>query len=146
MSCPSSQIRIYRKEKTSLSGLEIWPTNINVISTEFPGGTGCAGFLALTDVTRYIEIEFEPPSESRSECCGNTTTRLTCFVYRDGDAYAIYYVGCTPEHDEERVSGLIGLGEWGKEGGPADRLAFFGRPGQLQCRPVERGRFPHGAT
>jgi hypothetical protein len=37
-----------------------------------------------------IRIEFENPIESQCECCGKTTVRLTRFVYRDDDAYAVY--------------------------------------------------------
>lgn len=71
-----------------------------------------------------IRIEFEDPTESRCECCGKTTVRLTRFVYRDDNAYAVYYAQYTPAHDEKRISGLIGLGEWGEGGGPEDRVAF----------------------
>jgi hypothetical protein len=71
-----------------------------------------------------IEIEFEEPSEFRCECCGNTTVSLTRFVYQDGDAFAVYYAQFTPGHEEKRVSGLIGLGEWGDDATPADRIAF----------------------
>jgi hypothetical protein len=71
-----------------------------------------------------LEIEFEEPKESRCECCGNTTVRLTRFVYRDGDAYAAYYAQFTKQHDDKRVSGIIGLGAWGEGGSAEQRLAF----------------------
>lgn len=71
-----------------------------------------------------IEIEFEEPTQSLCECCGNTTVRLTRFVYQDGDAYAVYYIQYTPQHDTKRLSGIIGLGKWGDDGTPEDRLAF----------------------
>ena len=71
-----------------------------------------------------IRIEFENPTESQCECCGKTTVRLTRFVYRDDEAYAVYYSQYTPDHDEKRLSGLIGLGKWGEGGEPEDRLAF----------------------
>jgi hypothetical protein len=71
-----------------------------------------------------IEIEFEPPSVSTCECCGKDTVRLTRFVTRNGDAYAVYYLQYTAGHDPDHMTGLIGLGEWGESGTPADRLAF----------------------
>jgi len=72
-----------------------------------------------------IEIEFEEPTEEICECCGNTTVRLTRFVYQDGDAFAIYYAQFTKAHEEKRLSGLIGLGEWGDDDvGPEARLGF----------------------
>ena len=71
-----------------------------------------------------LEIAFEKPTESRCECCGNTTVRLTRFVYRDGNAYAVYYAQFTKQHTEKQVSGLIGLGHWGEDASPEERLAF----------------------
>lgn len=71
-----------------------------------------------------ITFEFEEPKESRCECCGNKMVRVTGFVYKDGDAFAVYYAQCTYGHNERCVSGIIGLGEWSEAGGPEDRVAF----------------------
>lgn len=72
-----------------------------------------------------IKIEFEKPVEEICECCGNTTVRLTRFVYKDDDAFAIYYAQFAQAHREKRLSGLIGLGSWGDdEVGPEARVAF----------------------
>jgi hypothetical protein len=72
-----------------------------------------------------LRIEFEAPTESVCECCQNTTVKLTRFVYHDNNAFAVYYAQFTPCHDEKRLSGIIGLGEWGgDELGPESRLAF----------------------
>jgi hypothetical protein len=71
-----------------------------------------------------ITIEFEEPTESICECCGNVTVRLTRFVYRDNDAHAVYYAQYTAGHGEKRLSGLIGLGGWGETGSPEQRIAF----------------------
>ena len=71
-----------------------------------------------------IEIEVEEPTESRCKCCGAIAVRLTRFVYRDGDAHAVYYAQYTPKHKEKRISGLIGLGDWGEDAPPENRVAF----------------------
>ena len=71
-----------------------------------------------------IEIEFEEPKLSQCECCTNTTTRLTRYVYRNGDAFAAYYVLFTNGHKDKVAHSLIGLGEWGEDGSPALRKAF----------------------
>ncbi len=72
-----------------------------------------------------IQIEFEEPAESKCECCGNTTVRLTRFVYQNDSAFAVYYAQFTKAHKEKRMSGIIGLGEWGDDDiGPEARLAF----------------------
>ncbi len=71
-----------------------------------------------------IQIEFEEPHKERCECCGNTSTRLTRFVFQDGDAYAVYYVAFTEGHEDRVAYALIGLGEWGEGGEPEHRTAF----------------------
>ncbi len=71
-----------------------------------------------------IEIEFEQPQYEQCECCGRRTTRLTRFVYQNGDAFAVYYVLFTDGHDRKVAYALIGLGEWGESGSPEQRAAF----------------------
>ncbi|WP_293264950.1 hypothetical protein [Neptunomonas sp.] len=71
-----------------------------------------------------IEIEFEEPKHEKCECCGNTTTQLTRFVYQDGDAFAVYYILFTEGHEDKVAYSLIGLGEWGEGGEPEMRTAF----------------------
>jgi len=71
-----------------------------------------------------IEIKFDEPTLKKCECCGNITTRLTRFVYQDGDAFAVYYALFTNGHEEKIVYSLIGLGEWGEKGVPSLRKAF----------------------
>jgi hypothetical protein len=71
-----------------------------------------------------IEIQCEEPTQSVCKCCGRVSVQLTRFVYRDGDAYAVYYAQYTPEHDPKRVSAIVSLGEWGDGSSPAERVAF----------------------
>ncbi|MBB6251505.1 hypothetical protein [Nitrospirillum iridis] len=71
-----------------------------------------------------LTFEFEEPQESVCDCCGNVSVRLTRFVYRDGDAYAVCYAQFTKDHPEKRLSGIISLGEWGDDVPPEDRVAF----------------------
>ena len=72
-----------------------------------------------------LTVEFEPPSESRPcECCGGRTTRLTRFVYRDGDAYAVYYALFSDNHPDRAVIATISVGEWGEDSTPDQRVAF----------------------
>jgi hypothetical protein len=72
-----------------------------------------------------LTIEFEPPKESAPcECCGGKTTSLTRFVYRDGDAYAIYYATFVDNHPDRVVVATVSLGEWGEGSTPEQRVAF----------------------
>jgi len=72
-----------------------------------------------------ITIELEPPSESGPcECCGGRTTALTRFVYKDGDAHAIYYARFSDNHPERRVTLAVSIGEWGEGSSAAQRTAF----------------------
>jgi hypothetical protein len=45
-------------------------------------------------------------------------------VLEDGNAHAVYYALFTKHHAEKDLKGLIGLGEWGDDARPEDRLAF----------------------
>jgi hypothetical protein len=72
-----------------------------------------------------LRFEFEEPRRSTCQCCGEATTSLTRFVYKDDGAFAVYYAQFTDGHPERRLIGIIGLGEWGDdEAGPEARLAF----------------------
>jgi hypothetical protein len=72
-----------------------------------------------------ITIEFEPPRESGPcECCGGTTTSLTRFVYKDGDAHAIYHARFSSNHPERIVKAAVSIGEWGEGSNPGQRTAF----------------------
>ena len=72
-----------------------------------------------------LRFEFEEPLRSNCQCCGELTTSLTRFVYKDDDAFGVYYAKFTEGHAEKRLSGIIGLGKWGDEElGPEARLAF----------------------
>lgn len=71
-----------------------------------------------------ITIEQSEPTVSRCECCGGTTTRLTRFVYKDGDARAVYYARFSNNHPDGIVALLVSIGEWGEAATPDDRVAF----------------------
>ena len=71
-----------------------------------------------------LTIEFEKPSSSTCECCSGRTTRLTRFVYRDGDAYAVYYAAFSDNHPDRVVSLVVSMGEWDDDASADRRLAF----------------------
>jgi hypothetical protein len=71
-----------------------------------------------------IEIEFEEPKIFKCDCCGHESVTLTRFVHKDNEAFAVYYAKFTRDHPEKKVFGLIGLGKWGDEAQPKDRIAF----------------------
>jgi hypothetical protein len=73
------------------------------------------------------EIECSDPSTSRCDCCGGLAVRLTRFVYRDGDAFAIYYAAYSNNHPDGELAMLISLGDWGEDSDPAQRAAFYCR-------------------
>ncbi len=66
-----------------------------------------------------------PPSTSRCECCSARATRLTRFVTRDGNAFAVYYASYSNSHPEKELAMLISLGDWSDEDDPSRRSAFL---------------------
>jgi len=72
-----------------------------------------------------LSFDFEPASQSEPcPCCGGRTTQLTRFVYRDGDAYAVYYARFSDNHPDRSVVATISLGEWGDGAESTQRVAF----------------------
>jgi hypothetical protein len=72
-----------------------------------------------------FRIEFESPVETETcKCCGSKTTTLTRFVYKDGDAFAVYFASFVREHSGQPAIATISIGEWGDGTSPDDRSAF----------------------
>lgn len=71
-----------------------------------------------------IDIECPEPIDSECECCGGITTRLTRFVTREGNAYAIYHAMYGEQHRDRGVIGIVGLGDWFEGSNPESRVAF----------------------
>ena len=73
------------------------------------------------------ELEMSEPNLSRCDCCGGLTVRLTRFVCRDGDAFAVYYAMYSNNHPDSEIAMLVSLGPWGEDGDPSERAAFYCR-------------------
>jgi hypothetical protein len=72
-----------------------------------------------------LTIEFEPPVFDRCACCDGQNTRLTRFVQRNGDAYAIYYAAFSDQHPTRHVHLLISIGDWAEDALTSARTAFY---------------------
>jgi hypothetical protein len=73
---------------------------------------------------RHDAIEFAEPSYSTCDCCGGKTTRLTRFVTREGNAFAVYFANFSNNHADGYVSVLAGFGNWSEDAPPSDRTAI----------------------
>ncbi|CAD0008073.1 MULTISPECIES: hypothetical protein [Flavobacterium] len=71
-----------------------------------------------------IRIEFEEPILEVCDCCNNETIKLTRFVYKNEDAFAIYYLRFTKSHDDQFAIGIISIGDWGTDDEPKNRFSF----------------------
>jgi hypothetical protein len=71
-----------------------------------------------------LTIESRTPARTRCECCGGTTTTLTRFVYKDGNAHGIYYARFSDNHPNAGVSLLVSIGDYGEGTSAKDRVAF----------------------
>ncbi|MET0944828.1 MAG: hypothetical protein ABWY22_05440 [Flavobacterium sp.] len=70
-----------------------------------------------------IRIEFEKPIKEICSCCNNEIVKLTRFVYKDEDAFAIYYLKFTKGHEDKHALGIISIGDWDTDE-PKNRFAF----------------------
>lgn len=57
-------------------------------------------------------------------CCEHKSNIGHGFVYKDGNAYAIYYAGWSPSHSYNKVSIAIAIGGWSDNSTSADRICF----------------------
>jgi hypothetical protein len=76
---------------------------------------------------------------------------VTRFVYRDGDAYAVYYAAFSDNHPDRVVSMVVSLGEWADDARPDQRTAFAlllrSGPENYEVTVVDGETSPwHGAT
>lgn len=70
-----------------------------------------------------IRIEFEEPNKEICNCCNNEIIKLTRFVFKDEDAFAIYYLKFTKGHEDKSAIGIVSIGDWGTDE-PKNRFAF----------------------
>jgi hypothetical protein len=71
-----------------------------------------------------FRLEFDETNEKPfgpCECCGTMSRTVWGFVYRDSNAYAVYYVRWTPGHVEKDALFDVIFGPWGDDAGPPDR-------------------------
>jgi len=70
-----------------------------------------------------IEIG-ENSNASVCHCCGRESCTGHGFVYKNGDAYAVYYAGWSNAHSEKKVSLALAIGEWDDDSTNKDRICF----------------------
>lgn len=84
------------------------------------------------------------------DCCGTRSTTVHGFVYRNGDAFAVYYAGWSDQHRERGVTLAIATGEWAEGSGPQDRtsIGLEARPtaAEIQFTTVGPEQSPWGET
>lgn len=73
--------------------------------------------------TLRLEIG-EAAEAAPCECCGAASRTAHGFVFRDGDAYAVYYAGWSDRHPERGVTMAIAVGEWAEDSSPNDRVSI----------------------
>lgn len=76
-------------------------------------------------MTAQYSLETGPEEEGAAcDCCGKRSSTVHGFVYRNGDAFAIYYAGWSERHPERGVTMAIATGEWSDGSGPQDRVSI----------------------
>lgn len=70
-------------------------------------------------------VEIGENSESSvCHCCGKESCVGHGFVYKESDAYAVYYAGWSTSHSEKKVTFALAIGEWGDDSVSNDRTCF----------------------
>ena len=84
-----------------------------------------------------LEIEPDPKVvEGTCDHCGGPMTRVTSFVYRDGDAYAVCYASCYHHDGHEAWIDAVFSPSWDEDAD--DRITFGCRvgPAEGQSEPA----------
>jgi hypothetical protein len=93
-----------------------------------------------------LTIEFTPGKSVPCPCCGRESTNLTRFVYRDGDAYAIYKAMFSESHPNRIVLATVSLGPWDGDATADQRVAFALKltpaPTQYEVQVVDAASSP----
>ena len=72
-----------------------------------------------------FELEIgEDSSTSHCHCCGADSYTGHGFIYKNGVAHAVYYVGWSPHHRERGASMAIAVGRWDESSTAEDRVCF----------------------
>lgn len=77
----------------------------------------------INNVNFQLEIG-ENCKSSICHCCGRKSFIGHGFIYKDGDAYAVYYAGWAPSHSSMKVSFAIAIGKWDDNSTVQDRICF----------------------
>lgn len=75
-------------------------------------------------MNNYIVEIGENRNASICPCCGRASRIGHGFVFKYGDAHAVYYAAWSEAHPEKRVSLALAIGEWGDESTNKDRICF----------------------
>ena len=79
----------------------------------------------MRTLTAEYEIEIdENANASICDCCGKESCNGHGFIYKNGDAYAIYVVAWSAQHAQSVVTLALAIGEWGDGATSADRTCF----------------------
>lgn len=80
--------------------------------------------MAIRFMTNYdLEIG-ENKNSSVCHCCGKKSCVGHGFIYKDGDAYSVYYVAWSNAHLDKKVSLALAIGEWDDDSTNKDRTCF----------------------
>jgi hypothetical protein len=78
------------------------------------------------DLGRQLTVEVgREPRSTTCEQCGRATSDTTGFVYRAGDAFAIYHATLHNHGNMHRADLAIGIGTWQGDDAVADVSAFL---------------------
>jgi hypothetical protein len=75
-------------------------------------------------MTNYRLELGEDVSESSCHCCNEKSNTGHGFLYKNNDAYGVYYVGWAEAHEDRKITVALALGEWGDDATSQDRICF----------------------
>jgi hypothetical protein len=78
-----------------------------------------------SEIGEHFKLEIGEDSKSSiCHCCGRKSFTGHGFIYKNDDAYAVYYAGWAPGHSLKKVTFAIAIGEWDDDSTVQDRICF----------------------
>ena len=97
-------------------------------------------------MTQYLIEIGENENSAICKFCGKPSSTGHGFVYKDGDAYSVYYAAWCKAHTDRKVNLAIAIGEWDDASSSDDRTCFglevYESEDEIQFRVSEPDRSP----
>jgi hypothetical protein len=71
-----------------------------------------------------FKIEEGKLQNTKCKCCNKRSINIHGFVYKNGDAFAVYRASWADAHDKNQIKGVVSIGDWDETASSKDRVTI----------------------